>query len=238
MTASRCTLIVLSVLVFASLSHSLRADTTPLGHTGTAILAGAEPAKLSPFTIALPLVVRNSVAGTPWPTPSPTPTATPTATPVPTETPTPEATGTPTPTYTASPTSTAGHTPTATATSTATPTELPGTANVRVDPACCQFDAPGDDNLNLNEEYVCFKNWNAKSVDLSGWQVQDVAMHTYTFPAFTLQAQGRVKLRTGCGSDTFTDVYWCQGGAIWNNSGDTVYLYDSAATLVDSYTYP
>jgi hypothetical protein len=34
-----------------------------------------------------------------------------------------------------------------------------------------------------------------------------------------------------------TDVYWRQDGAIWNNAGDTVYLYDGARVLVDSCTY-
>jgi hypothetical protein len=72
---------------------------------------------------------------------------------------------------------------------------------------------------------------------MSGWYVKDLANHTYTFPTFTLAAAARVKLRTGCGTNTATDVYWCQGTAIWNNGGDTVYLYDSAWVLVDSHTY-
>jgi hypothetical protein len=181
-------------------------------------------------TLALPLVIRHWVAGTQWPTVTatatglPGPTATSTL-PGPTETATPTATTTPSPT------------PTATATPTATPTQTPGTPNVRIEPACSQFDAPGDDNANLNEEYVCFTNRGNSTVDISGWTVRDVAAHIYTFPTFTLAAHLSVKLHTGCGTNTYTDVYWCQTGAIWNNSGDTVYLYNSASVLVDSYTY-
>lgn len=36
---------------------------------------------------------------------------------------------------------------------------------------------------------------------------------------------------------TITDVYWCQGVAIWNNDGDTVYLYGAGWNLIDSYQY-
>jgi hypothetical protein len=185
-------------------------------------------------TLALPLVIRHWVAGTQWPTVTatatglPSPTATSTL-PGPTET----ATATPTPTATSSPT------PTATATRTATPTLPPGTPNVRIEPACSQFDAPGDDNANLNEEYVCFTNRGDSTANISGWNVQDAAIpaHTYTFPTFTLAAHLSVKLHTGCGTNTYTDVYWCLTGAVWNNSGDTVYLYNSASVLVDSYMY-
>jgi hypothetical protein len=183
-------------------------------------------------TLALPLLIRHWVAGTQWPTVTATATGLPSLTatstlPGPTET----ATATPTPTATSSPT------PIATATPTATPTLPPGTPNVRIEPACSQFDAPGDDNANLNEEYVCFTNRGNSTVDISGWTVRDVAAHIYTFPTFTLAAHLSVKLHTGCGTNTYTDVYWCQTGAIWNNSGDTVYLYNSASVLVDSYTY-
>jgi micrococcal nuclease len=72
---------------------------------------------------------------------------------------------------------------------------------------------------------------------MSGWYVKDVANHTYTFPTFALSAGARVKLHTGSGTNTSTDVYWGSGAAIWNNDHDTVYLYDSVGTLVDSYTY-
>jgi hypothetical protein len=223
---------------------SVPASAQPAHPAGTPVLAPAQGALGQAvyaaggdeaFTLALPLVIRQWVAGTHWPTVTPTDTALPSPTPTHTQ---PSPTETPTATHTPTATRTASPTPTTTATRTATPTLPPGTANVRIEPACSQFDAPGDDNLNLNEEYVCFTNHGDSAANMSGWNVQDAAAHTYTFPTFTLAAHGSVKLHTGCGTNTFTDVYWCQTGAVWNNSGDTVYLYDSAWVLVDSYTYP
>jgi len=141
------------------------------------------------------------------------------------------------PTHTPTPTSTPSPSPTATPTPTVTPTRTPRPADVRVVPSCCQFDPPGNDNLHLNDEYVCLENQGGLAADMTRWQVKDLADHTYTFPAFALLAGARVKLRTGCGTNTLTDVYWCQGGAVWNNDGDTVLLYDSAGVLVDQYRY-
>lgn len=102
---------------------------------------------------------------------------------------------------------------------------------------CCQFDAPGNDHENLNEEYVCFENWGSLATDMTGWHVKDEHGWTYTFPAFTVAPGGHVRLRTGCGDDSANDVYWCHSGAVWNNDGDTVYLYDADWRPVDTYSY-
>lgn len=117
---------------------------------------------------------------------------------------------------------------------------LIGGSDVKINPACCQFDAPGDDNANLNEEYVCFTNWGTAAQQMTTWKVQDQAKvaHTYTFPSFTLQPGASVVLHTGSGINTATDLYWGSSAAIWNNDGDTVYLYDGVWNLVDSYWYP
>jgi hypothetical protein len=106
-----------------------------------------------------------------------------------------------------------------------------------VDWDCCQVDAPGNENENLTKEYVCFVNRDTVAVNMGGWHVQDEVTHDYTFPAFTLAPGARVRLRTGSGTDTTTDLYWGEGQAVWNNGGDTIYLYDGGWNLIDSYTY-
>lgn len=169
-------------------------------------------------------------------TPTVTPTNTPAETPSPTETPT----ATPTPTQTPTTTATATNTPTATptATWTPTPTETAAPPDVKVAAWCSQFNAPGNDNDNLNEEYVCFENRGGSAADMTDWYVKDEYGHTYTFPAFTLPAEAHVQVHTGSGSDTDTDLYWGRTRAVWNNGGDTVFLYDDAGELVDEYSYP
>ncbi|WP_373689827.1 lamin tail domain-containing protein [Halocatena marina] len=99
-------------------------------------------------------------------------------------------------------------------------------------------DAAGNDNDNLNDEYVVFENTGSSTLDLSGWTVSDEAGHTYTFPSGASLAAGEtVTLHTGSGSDTTSDRYWGASGAIWNNGGDTVSVNDDSGTLVTSETY-
>ena len=201
----------------------------------------------------------------PSPTPTETATPLPSATPTLTNTPGPTATSTPTlepvtsppglflpllfkvrlgvpiptpdPTATTESTATTNPTATASPAPSPSPTRPPEPARVIVAPWCCQFDAPDDDNNNLNEEYVCFANEGGAAADMGGWYVMDNTDKTYTFPAFTLAPGAQVRLRTGSGANTQTDLYWGQGRAVWNNDRDIVYLYDSTGQLVDRYDY-
>ncbi len=102
-----------------------------------------------------------------------------------------------------------------------------------------QFDAPGDDNFNLNEEWVRFTNSGGAPVDLSGWEVADESSsHRYTFEELTLAPGSSVTLHTGCGTDSEKERYWCnKDSAVWNNSGDTVFLRDASGNNVVSETY-
>jgi micrococcal nuclease len=119
-----------------------------------------------------------------------------------------------------------------------TPTPPPWEARVAVEPECCQFDAPGDDSRNKEEEYVCFVNAGSSAVDVEGWEVRDEQGWSYTFPDVTLSAGTRLRVVTGCGRDTDDVLYWCKdGAAVWNNGGDTVFLHDDAGAVVTQYSY-
>ena len=75
-------------------------------------------------------------------------------------------------------------------------------------------------------------------MDMTGWVVHDEYGWQFTFPAFTLAPGASVRVRTGCGQNTNTDLYWCKSGtAVWNNDGDTVFLLDATGNLIDSYSY-
>jgi len=114
----------------------------------------------------------------------------------------------------------------------------PDPAGVRVNGPCSQFDAPGNDHYNLNEEWVCFTNYGGESSEMTHWQVKDEYGNTHVFPPFTLAGGATVRLHTGAGTNTQTDLYWGSSRAIWNNDGDTVYLWDAAGNPVDEYHYP
>lgn len=100
-----------------------------------------------------------------------------------------------------------------------------------------RFDADGDDGQNLNDEWVRIANVGDASVDLTGWVLKDTsASHRYSFPSgFVLGAGADVTVRSGCGTDTATDLHWCSdGSAVWNNSGDIAFLLDPAGNIVHS----
>lgn len=84
-------------------------------------------------------------------------------------------------------------------------------------------DAEGTERDNLNDEFIVLKNVRTDSLDLTAWQVEDAADHTYEFPSnYTLGPGESVTLHTGDGTNTQSDLYWKQGSAIWNNGGDTI----------------
>ncbi len=89
----------------------------------------------------------------------------------------------------------------------------------------------------LTEEWVEITAFGS-DYELVNYTLSDSAStpHTYTFPKFTLVAGSSVKVHTGIGNDTFTDLYWNRASAIWNNDGDTAILTNSADIVVDEKT--
>ena len=103
-----------------------------------------------------------------------------------------------------------------------------------------RYDAPGNDNENLNEEWVRVSNAGEGLVDMTGWGIKDEsASHRYRFPSgFVLAPAEVVTVYTGCGDDFDKDLYWCQtGSAIWNNDGDTAFLTDPNGNTHHLWSY-
>jgi micrococcal nuclease len=99
-----------------------------------------------------------------------------------------------------------------------------------------EYNAPGDDSLSLNEEYVTFEI--LVSGTLLGYSVEDQTGNRYRFPDRVYEKGNLITLRSGQGAETQTDLYWgAQGAAIWNNDGDTVKVLDPHDQIVASYDY-
>ncbi|MFZ6005801.1 MAG: lamin tail domain-containing protein [Actinomycetota bacterium] len=99
-----------------------------------------------------------------------------------------------------------------------------------------RLDADGDDAKNLNDEWVEVQNTGASAVLLTGWVVRDESSsHRFSFPdGFTLAPGATVRIRSGCGTASDSELFWCtSGSAIWNNGGDTAFLLDPAGNIVD-----
>nr|WP_303647115.1 lamin tail domain-containing protein [Haloarchaeobius salinus] len=98
-------------------------------------------------------------------------------------------------------------------------------------------DAAGNDNENLNDEYLVFENTGDSTLDLGGWVLEDAAGHRYTFPTVTLAPGEQVTVYTGSGTDGDGELYWGADGAIWNNGGDTVLVTTDDGTVVVEEEY-
>jgi len=97
--------------------------------------------------------------------------------------------------------------------------------------------AAGDDNENLNDEYVVFTNRGDDPLNLSDWTVSDAGGHSYTFENETLGSGERVTLHTGTGTDTQWHRYWGATTAIWGNDGDTVVVRNADGAVVIERSY-
>lgn len=98
------------------------------------------------------------------------------------------------------------------------------------------YDSPGSDdgsNASLNKEWIQLRNSCSSGKSLSNWKIKDAYGWTYKFGTYTLAGKSVVKIHTGRGSNTSTDRYWGRTWYVWNNTGDTAKLFNSAGTRVD-----
>ncbi len=96
------------------------------------------------------------------------------------------------------------------------------------------WNAEGDDNKNLNGEYFRLKNSCGK-IDMDGWVIRDNGRVWYKIRKFAIIKTATIY--TGCGNNTEEKLYMCMKHAVWNNNGDTLFIYDSNGDLVLSYSY-
>lgn len=101
--------------------------------------------------------------------------------------------------------------------------------------------APGDDNKNKNGEWIEIKNFCDSEISLNNWLLKDnSAINQYRFQEFILGPNQKVNIYSGCGENTLNKLYWqCpeKEYAVWNNTGDHAFLFDSSGKLVDDFNY-
>ncbi|MFE9552178.1 lamin tail domain-containing protein [Streptomyces sp. NPDC006692] len=126
----------------------------------------------------------------------------------------------------------------------ATATALPATAATAphspVTFGAIQYDSPGKDDgsqRSLNAEWVTVTNTGRSSVNLKGWTLSDRSHHVYTFGAFTLGGHNSVRVHTGIGRNTRSDVYQDRRAYVWNNTGDTATLRDNHSRVIATRTW-
>lgn len=99
------------------------------------------------------------------------------------------------------------------------------------------IEASTDETDGEYDEVVSFKNTTDSPLDLSGWTVTDESGTQFEFPEGTTVPAGAViQLRTGDGSDRI-ELYWNRSQHVWNDSGDTVSVFNEAGDLVTERSY-
>ena len=75
-----------------------------------------------------------------------------------------------------------------------------------------------------NAEFVVVKNTAAKAKNLRGWFIREKhSKRTFTFPGFSLCGGCSVKIHSGTGTNTASDLYWGRAKQAWaNDSGKAI----------------
>ena len=116
-------------------------------------------------------------------------------------------------------------------------TAMPAEAAPAVRFTKAQYNSPGSDtgsNYSLNAEWIRITNYRSTDRVLTDWTIRDKTGYVFTFPTFTLKAGASVRVHTGSGTDSKTDLYWGRTWYVWNNTGDKAYLRTPSRTTHDT----
>ncbi|WSQ06358.1 lamin tail domain-containing protein [Streptomyces sp. NBC_01231] len=110
----------------------------------------------------------------------------------------------------------------------------------KVEISAVQYDSPGRDdrsNRSLNKEWVELTNTTRHAVNLDGWTLKDDSGYTYTFDHYRLAGRASVRVHTGEGRDTRTDLFQDRRAYVWNNDHDTATLRNDHGRFVDESSW-
>ncbi|MER7957735.1 lamin tail domain-containing protein [Streptomyces sp. NPDC096030] len=109
----------------------------------------------------------------------------------------------------------------------------------RVEISRVQADSPGRDNRtnrSLNGEWVEITNNSRHSVNLDGWTLRDSDGNRYRFDDYRLGGRATVRIHTGHGRDTRTDLYQDRRDYVWDHR-DKATLRDDHGRTVDTESW-
>ncbi|WP_328623822.1 lamin tail domain-containing protein [Streptomyces sp. NBC_00353] len=110
----------------------------------------------------------------------------------------------------------------------------------RVEISAVQADSPGRDtrtNRSLNAEWVELTNNDRRAVNLDGWTLRGENGRRYRFDDVRLAGRATVRIHTGIGRDTRTDLYQDRRNYVWGDRSDTATLRDDRGRTVDTESW-
>lgn len=103
--------------------------------------------------------------------------------------------------------------------------------------AAVHYNAAGDDNENLNDEYITIRNSGTTKADLTSWEIRDSDGFVYILPPVSLSSGKSMKIHTGNGTPSAGTLFMGSPVPVLNNDGDTVTLTDREGTTVSSFSW-
>ncbi|MFD3554453.1 lamin tail domain-containing protein [Streptomyces goshikiensis] len=110
----------------------------------------------------------------------------------------------------------------------------------RVEISRVQADSPGRDdhsNRSLNNEWVEITNTTRDGINLRGWTLRDDDGNRYRFDNVRIAARATIRIHTGNGRDTRTDLFQDRRDYVWGNRADTATLRDDRGRTVDTESW-
>ncbi|MFE1876410.1 lamin tail domain-containing protein [Streptomyces sp. NPDC059496] len=103
-----------------------------------------------------------------------------------------------------------------------------------------QTDSPGREdrsNRSLNAEWVEITNTTRDGISLRGWTLRDREGNRYRFDNVRIAPRATIRIHTGNGRDTRTDLFQDRRDYVWDNHSDTATLRDDRGRTIDTETW-
>ncbi|MFD9100300.1 lamin tail domain-containing protein [Streptomyces virginiae] len=110
----------------------------------------------------------------------------------------------------------------------------------RVEISRVQADSPGRDdrsNRSLDNEWVEITNTTRDAINLRGWTLCDNDGSRYRFDNVRINGHATIRIHSGHGRDTRTDLFQDRRDYVWDNRSDTATLRDDRGRTVDTETW-
>ncbi|WP_405786796.1 lamin tail domain-containing protein [Streptomyces sp. NBC_00029] len=110
----------------------------------------------------------------------------------------------------------------------------------RVEISRVQADSPGREdrsNRSLNSEWVEITNTTRNPISLRGWTLRDSDGNRYRFDNIRIGGRNTIRIHTGNGRDTRTDLFQDRRDYVWDNRSDTATLRDDRGRTIDTETW-
>ncbi|MFJ3205960.1 lamin tail domain-containing protein [Streptomyces sp. NPDC086989] len=110
----------------------------------------------------------------------------------------------------------------------------------RVEISRVQAVSPGREdrsNRSLNGEWVEITNTTRNPINLRGWTLRDDDGNRYRFDNVRINSRATIRIHTGTGRNTRTDLFQNRRDYVWDNRADTATLRDDRGRTIDTESW-